>query len=205
MNKADFFKIMTNIRMTFPHSFTHCQDDNQFKAVCANWYRFFENDDYEVVSKAVDKFIATDTTGYAPTIGQIKNLLISVNPPSQISVESAWAKAIRAARCDYRYAQQEYDKLPSAIQKAVGSPRVLVEWGWMEENATQFARKEFEKKYNDVLEEEKQLLLSGATTHERIALSHSQPQEKEVALLSLDTDIEELKRQIDEELERRNK
>lgn len=182
MTKEQMFIIMTNIRTAYLHSFSGIRTDEEFKLVCKNWYRFFENDDFSIVSRAVDKYIANDSTGFAPTIGQIRNAMFDVSDIKQLDVGSSWDKVLRNCSCNPQIAKENYEKLEANIQSALGSYRTLVEIGYMDNNAISFARKDFEKKMKEVLEEEKTNLISGLIDANQVQLNNTLPAPKQVEI-----------------------
>lgn len=179
MTKEQMFQIMTNIRTAYLHSFSGIKTDEEFKLVCKNWYRFFEKDDYTIVARAVDKYIANDNTGFAPTIGQIRNAMFSVSDINQLDVGNSWDKVLRNCSCNPQIAKENYEKLEANIQKALGSYRFLVELGYSDNNQVSFARKDFEKKMNEVLAEEKENLISGLIDLNQVTLNNTLPRPKE--------------------------
>lgn len=178
------FNIITNLKTTYLHSFSQYKTDDEFKLLCQNWYRFFKNDDYTLVSKAVDNFIANDTTGYVPTIGQIKNEMFKFYKNSQTDVNDAWQLVLRNAKCDYAAAKKNYDALPLNIQKVI-SPAFLSELGYATHEQVGYKRNEFERKYNAVLERGKELLLSGEISVDQLGMNNTEPQRLETGLKSI--------------------
>lgn len=182
MTKQEFFGIMTNMRMIYLNAFNN-QSDEQFKAICANWYRFFKDDDYQTVSNALDRYIATNTSGFPPTPAQIKEMMMEVSPIIRKTVGEAWEMVHRSARCDYQLAKEQFGKLSPNIQKAVGSIEFLTDLGYADDDRTYYMRKEFENKYNQVLSDEKKDVASGVIkidkAHENNMLPHERKLLKE--------------------------
>lgn len=73
---------------------------------------------------ALKRYILTNTSGFAPSPGQIVALI----PTGAKSDSEAWAETYRAI-CDGLYhAEERFADLDPIIQKAVGSPDVLRAW-----------------------------------------------------------------------------
>jgi len=93
------------------------------------WSVFFESVEYREAAGALARFIATDTSGFAPSVSQILALL----PREQdLDPLAAWALVVKAIRRASYYAEEEFAKLPPMVQKAVGDPVNLQAWSQLE-------------------------------------------------------------------------
>ena len=96
------------------------------------WSTLFADEPYEWVEKAFLAFVATDTKGFPPSPGAIKErieLLTDSHEPTEIE---AWVKVYDAiCRSGYN-SREEFDKLPREIQEVVGNPGQLHEWAMMD-------------------------------------------------------------------------
>lgn len=96
------------------------------------WAEMFSGDDVALVAAAVKSYIATDAKGYPPSIGAIKSEAHSLVSAGDLDEQEAWELARRAASRSGWGAQEEFDKLPEAVRRAVGSPGQLYEWSQMD-------------------------------------------------------------------------
>ena len=94
----------------------------------ATWTSMLADYDYPTISKALQKFIMTDTSGFAPSIGQVLGM---IDMPVNREPLEAWDLVRKAIRNGYYFAEQEYSKLPIECQKAIGSPANLKEMALM--------------------------------------------------------------------------
>lgn len=93
------------------------------------WWEIFKEYETEVFRDAVKRYIMT---GQFPPVP--KNILdmISANITERLpNGEEAWALVYKAICNSGYHAQEEYDKLPRVIQKAVGTPHILKEYAMM--------------------------------------------------------------------------
>ena len=121
------------------------------------WLRQFDHEAPQAVGAAVDCLIATRTVGYSPTIGEIKVQLHQFRTQDQLSEVDAWVLVERACRNGLYHAQEEYDKLPPDVQRAVGGPEQLKAWAQMDsETVGSVIASNFRKSYTAVQEREKQ-------------------------------------------------
>ena len=96
-------------------------------------------------------FAKTDTSGFAPTVGQL--LRCADNEPS---AEEEWAK-VRIAICNgYYHAGEEFDKLSPRTQAAIGSPSMLSLWAQTDEGTVDSSiAKQFKNAYNSISDRER--------------------------------------------------
>ena len=157
-------------------------DREQGEAFLSLWSEAFKNDDTASVVKAVKSIIYTDKSDFPPTIGKVKNEMFKSFADHQTDAGEAWDKVLRSAKCDYSSAKACFDKLPANIQKAVGSPSFLTELGYSNVDQTGFMRKEFERKYQIVLEREKEMVLSGEIPYTSIEMNNTKPRQIEAGV-----------------------
>ena len=125
-------KILAVIKKEYPHEFKDFSIQDKRDKV-AFWQDMFADDDYSVVGAAIKSYIATDTTGFAPKIGQIKALIRKLTQPDEMSEQEAVNLILKAASRSNYGAKEEFEKLPPICQRLVGSPSKLREWAMMEE------------------------------------------------------------------------
>ena len=92
------------------------------------WHTMLEEYSYMQVSVALKAYIASDTSGFAPSIGQVVGLMKKIEEPEELNEMEAWALVSRAIRNGYYGAEEEFAKMPPLIQRAVGTPGQLRNW-----------------------------------------------------------------------------
>lgn len=92
------------------------------------WHMMLNEYSCTQVSIAVKAYIASDTSGFAPSIGQVVGLMKKIEEPEELNEMEAWGLVSRAIRNGYYGAEKEFEKLPSLVQKAVGTPGQLRNW-----------------------------------------------------------------------------
>lgn len=99
------------------------------KTVAVNtWLMMLQEYDNQTVMLAVKAYIATDTSGFAPSIGQVIDKIKSITTPKSMSEIEAWS-LVRKAISDSGYnATARFNELPVTCQRAVGSPAQLRMW-----------------------------------------------------------------------------
>lgn len=90
------------------------------------WQEMLKDYSYKECMLSLQSYIATDTSGFAPSIGAI----IQHIPRQQTSLNEseAWSLVSRALRNSTYNSLAEYEKLPELVKRAVGSPNMLYAW-----------------------------------------------------------------------------
>lgn len=92
------------------------------------WKEMLADYDYRTVAVALKTYIATDKSGFAPSIGQIIDNIVKVNAPATMGEQEAWSLVRKALENGIYNSQREFDNLPDLVQKAVGSANQLHVW-----------------------------------------------------------------------------
>ena len=107
------------------------KDEEEYDRAIDFWTGMFAGDDPMLVAAAVKAFIATDTKGFPPSIGQIKSLMRDIASPQELTEVEAWALVSKACANSAYDSQAEFEKLPPVLKRLVGSPNCLREWGML--------------------------------------------------------------------------
>lgn len=100
--------------------------------VISLWTEMFKDEPAGLVALAVKRHIATDTKGFPPHIGAIKDAIVKIQQPDEMSEIEAWNLVRKAIRVHSWDAKEQFDKLPPVLQRLVGSHTQLMEWGQMD-------------------------------------------------------------------------
>ena len=92
------------------------------------WHTMLSDYDYNLVSMALKSYILSDTSGFAPAIGQIVAKIHFITQPQELNEMEAWSLVSKAIRNSIYNSADEYAKLPPIVQKAVGLPSQLMQW-----------------------------------------------------------------------------
>ena len=101
------------------------------------WADMFAEEPFEAVAAATKAYIATDTGGFMPTIGKLKDMLHRMQSPQQMTQMEAWGLVAKALKNSIYGAAEEFQKLPPAVQRTVGSTAQLREWALMDAETVQ--------------------------------------------------------------------
>lgn len=123
MTRDETKKIVMIIASTYPN--WHPADMSSTVDI---WASMLESFTYQQIAAALKAFILSDTSGFAPSVGQLIGLLDKVGNGQELSEMEAWLLVSNALRRSTYYAESEFEKLPEIVQKAVGSPSMLRNW-----------------------------------------------------------------------------
>ena len=131
MNKEETLKIFAVMKANYSN-FYKGMSRIDAEAQVNLWCEMFADTPYEVVGAAVKAYIATDTTGYPANVGKIKELIRKLTQTEQMTEQEAVSIISRAVSNSIYNSQSEYDKLPPALKRLVGSSTQLREWAMMD-------------------------------------------------------------------------
>lgn len=95
------------------------------------WYGLLADLDYELCSIAIKKHM--QTVEKEPTVAGIRKHASELSrEEGEINELAAWQMVLKAMRNSTYHSDEEFAKLPSTVQRAVGSPRQLREWAMAE-------------------------------------------------------------------------
>lgn len=123
MTEGEAKKLFAVMTVAYPN---YRIDDIEYTAKI--WADFLGGYSYEQANMALRTYITTDTSGFAPSIGQLLDKLHTIQSPQELNEMEAWSLVSKALRNGYYGAVEEFDKLPPLVQKAVGSPDNLRNW-----------------------------------------------------------------------------
>ena len=121
------------------------------------WANVTEEYTYEQVDNALKMYMQTDTSGFAPSPGQIIDKIHSLTEPTELNEMEAWSLVSKAIRNSGYNSVEEFEKLPPIVQKAVGLPDQLRTWALDEHYNEGVARGHFINCYKQILEREQEI------------------------------------------------
>ena len=122
------------------------------------WFRLVKDINYKDAENAIQKHMASSP--YPPTIADIRKgaaeMASQASGDTEIDALTAWAMVRKAAQNSNYHSEEEFEKLPSAVQQAVGHPDNLKEWASMDsESFDTVEQSHFIRAYRSVLERRK--------------------------------------------------
>lgn len=157
MNRTETLQVLAILRGAYPN-FYKGMDKKEANDVAIIWEQMFAEDSKELVAAAVKALIVSDEQGYPPHIGAVKAKIRQITQPQELNEAEAWALVVNAVvkKGCYR-AQEAFDELPKLVQRIVGSPSQLIEWGSISsETFYSVIASNFQKSYRKLVASERE-------------------------------------------------
>ena len=128
MTRDETIKILMVIQAAYPNY------KPQDKTIAVNvWSEMLVDIPYEKASMAVKAYIQSDKSGFAPSIGDIREKAQDIfAEENDLNETAAWSLVWKAICNSGYHAEEEFAKLPPVVQRAVHSPAQLREWALLE-------------------------------------------------------------------------
>ena len=105
---------------------------NEVENAVTMWTEMFADDPLEFVALAVKAYIITDTKGFPPVIGQIKQLIATMTNSHKQTAFEAWGKVMCALNKSGYNSKEEFEKLNPISQRIIGTSYQLHQWSLMD-------------------------------------------------------------------------
>ena len=156
MTREETLAIMSVLKAAYPNYYRD-MNRKDAEAVVDLWATMFTDEPAELVAMSVKAFIATDTKGFPPHIGAIKEAIGKLLQPDLLTEQEAWALVSKACRNAAYNADSEFRKLPEDLKRIVGSPNQLRAWALMDEDTVQsVVASNFQRSYKAIAAKQKE-------------------------------------------------
>lgn len=157
MTRDDVIKIMSVLRGAYPHFYRDISKQEAYDTINL-WTDMFSNDDASIVAAAVKSLIDGDDKGFPPTIGQVKAKMRLLVGSDELTEAEAWNLVSKAVKNGLYGAVEEFEKLPPAVKRIVGSPSQLRDWASMDSDTLHsVVASNFQRSYKVVATREKEI------------------------------------------------
>ena len=128
MNAKEFGFLADAIKTYFPRD-NVLPTENAMRL----WYEELKDIPYQAAYIALRKYVSTNK--FAPTIADIREHAseLETKNEEELNETAAWALVLKAMRRAAYYAEEEFEKLPAVVKRAVFSPGQLREWAILED------------------------------------------------------------------------
>lgn len=153
MTREETIKLLMVIQSAYPNF----KPPDKTVAV-DTWYTMLKDMDYNVVQMGLRAYITSDTSGFAPSIGQLINTIYTIQNPQELNEMEVWSLVSNALRNGYYGADKEFEKLPPLVKKAVGSPDNLRNWSQTDVKSIEnVVQSNFMRSYQTVVKREEEI------------------------------------------------
>lgn len=153
MTREETIELLMMIQAAFPN---YKPPD---KTIAVNtWSLMFADYPYQQVQMALKAYIVTDTSGFAPRIGQIIDKIQMITKPAELNEMEAWSLVSKALRNGGYKSREEFEKLPDLVKEAVGSPENIHNWALTDiKSVESVIQSNFIKSYRFVVNRQKEM------------------------------------------------
>ena len=153
MTREETIELLMMVQAAFPN---YKPPD---KTVAVNtWFLMLADYPYQQVQMALKAYIATDTSGFAPSIGQIIDKMQMINSNAELNEMEAWSLVSKALRNGNYKSREEFEKLPDLVKEAVGSPENIHNWAQSDiKSIESVIQSNFIKSYRLVVNRQKEI------------------------------------------------
>lgn len=127
MTRDETKKIIMAIVAFFPN-WDPTRNGGNLSATVTAWYIVMSDFPYQPIEAALKAYVRVNKSGFAPSPGQLIDLMYEIAHDDDLSDMEAWRMVTRAVSNSIYNAEAEFAKLPPSIKKAVGGADVLREW-----------------------------------------------------------------------------
>lgn len=120
-------KILSLIYSEYPNSFNKLSKSD-LNAKATLWTRLLSDIDYKTAGKALQMYLVTDTTGYPPTVGKLRQNAVRLTQKPILDSTSAWQAVKRAIHAAEDNPYQAFQALPEECKRIVGDYNQLMDW-----------------------------------------------------------------------------
>lgn len=92
------------------------------------WHMMLEEYPKEAVTGALQIYVKTNNTGFAPSVSQLIASLYAPKANDHLSEGEAWALVKRAIQDGNYHSEERFDALPPLVQRAVGNANMIQQW-----------------------------------------------------------------------------
>ena len=187
MTRDETVKLLYLIHTTYPNSFSGLNTE-KIGQTADVWQMIMDEEDFSRILTAFKMYCRSDTTGFAPTPGQLIALINNRAEPYVSTAEEAWSKVLMAARDGTYHAEERFNAFDDITKMCVGSPSNLSAMSLVDETAlTTVIRSQFVKEYRRLEEMHRKEHRYGSDVQREIADNRARMREA-LSLAKLSTD-----------------
>lgn len=133
MTTKEIAQLVYVVKAAYPKTYERFTNKD-FENLILAWQMVLEDYTYQQASAGLKTYLASDTKGFPPSPGQVVDCIHKVIKPQtgELTGLEAWALVRRAISNSNYNADAEFERLPAAVQRAVGSPANLREMAMLD-------------------------------------------------------------------------
>lgn len=131
MTREETLQVMALLKAVYP-AYYRDMTRKDADAVVNVWSDMFTDEPVQLVAAAVKRLIASDTKGFPPVIGQVKEQIYRLTHKIEMTEQEAWALVSKAISNSSYNSVREFEAMPAQLQAICGDYRQLYEWSQMD-------------------------------------------------------------------------
>lgn len=152
MTRDETKELLMTIQATYPNFRVKAEE---MKFTINAWHMILEEYPYQGIQAALQIYVKTNNSGFAPSISQLINAIHMPADNGQLSEGEAWALVKKAIQDGNYHAEERFNELPEVVQKAVGSPNMIHQWAGTDSGEVNTViMSNFQRAYKTVLQRE---------------------------------------------------
>lgn len=121
-----------------------------------SWHWALEDYPAPMVKAALQVYVKTNNTGFAPSVSQLIGCMYQPSENGQLTEADAWNMVKRALQDSTYHANERFEEFPEIVKKAVGSANMLQQWAQSETSEVNTViMSNFQRAYRTVAERER--------------------------------------------------
>ena len=152
MTRDEIVAILGTLKTAYPKFYSDMSKQEMFNTIDL-WTEMFAHENPALVVAAVKNLI--NTFKFPPTIADIKEEMYKLTDTDGEAPVELWNKVKKAIRNSAYNSYEEFQKLPEAAKKFVGSPNQLKEWATSSDYNDSVVKGQFFKQIEVIQKREK--------------------------------------------------
>ena len=125
MTRDETKKLLMMIRAMYPNF--NVKPEEMTPTINA-WHLMLEEYPAPAVKTALQIYVKTNNTGFAPSVSQLIGCMYAPIANEQLAEGEAWALVKKAIHDGNYHSQERFDELPPLVQRAVGNSEMIHYW-----------------------------------------------------------------------------
>ena len=92
------------------------------------WHLMLSEYPIEGINAALQIYVKTNNTGFAPSVSQIIGCMHKPSEIEQLSEGEAWAMVKKAIHDGNYHSEERFNELPPLVQRAIGGAEMIRQW-----------------------------------------------------------------------------
>ena len=149
-------KQVSELLITMNSYFPNWSPKVPMPAIASAWYNLLKDYDSNDINAALLMYVSKGNSFPPNNPGELTSLLVDAKQDG-ITEMGAWDMVLKAIRNGNYGAEEEFNKLPETIQKAVGSPAQIAAWAQLKSDEVHTViQSNFQRSYRAAVAREKE-------------------------------------------------